>query len=298
MLAGVSVLGALLLSGPATVFSQAIERSMFVTVVDKSGAPAANVGPSDLIVREDNVSREVLRVVPVTDPMQVSILVDNSTAAAPDVPNIRRALPAFVDALVKPTASGRHNEVAIVTLASRPTILADYSIEAAPLTKAIDRLWEDPFNTGYYLLDGLIEVSQGFKKREATRPVIVAIVGEGPELSNRHPDQVLAALRDSGASLHVISIGTPAAGISDEVRYRNLVVDDGTRTTGGTRTQLLASTAVAGRLQQLANLLTHTYRVVYAHPDSLIPPERITVAARRGDLTALGTPVKEQQARR
>ena len=297
MLAGVSVLVALVLSHPATLLSQAIERSMYVSVVDQTGAPVLNLGPADFIVREDNLSREVLRVVPATDPMQVAILVDNSTAAAPQVPHIRRALPAFVEILTRPTASGRRNEVAIMTLGSRPTILADYSIDPAPLTNAIGRVWEDS-NSGSYLLDGIMEVSQGFKKRESARPVIVAITGEGEELSNRHPEQVLAPLRDSGAAMHVISIGGPAAAVSDEVRNRLTVVDEGTRASGGRHTQLLAGSALPARLQQLADVLTHSYRVFYAHPDSLIPPERVTVAARRADLTAFGTPDKDQQARR
>jgi hypothetical protein len=298
MLAGVSVFAALVLSYPAALLSQAIERSMYVSVLDQAGAPVPNLGPADFIVREDNLSREVLRVVPATDPMQIAVLVDNSTAAAPLVPHIRRALPAFVETLTKPTASGRRNEMAIVTLGSRPTILADYSIEPAPLTKAIDRLWEDTSNSGYYLLNGIIEVSQGFKKRESTRPVIVAITGEGAELSSRAPDQVLTPLRDSGAAFHVISIGLPATGISDDIRDRNRVVDEGPRLSGGTHAQLLAASALPVKLQQLANVLTHSYRVVYAHPDSLIPPERITVAARRAGLTAFGTPDKDQQARR
>jgi hypothetical protein len=297
MLAGVSVLAALILSHPAALLSQAIERSMYVSVVDQAGAPVPNLGPSDFIVREDNLSREVLRVAPATDPLQVAILVDNSTAAASLVPNIRRALPAFVEVLMRPTASGRRNEVAIITLGSRPTILANYSIDPAPLTKAIDRIWEETFNSGYYLLNGIIEVSQGIRRRESTRPVIVAIAGEGPELSSRHPEQVLDQLRGSGAALHVISIGLPAADSSDEVRDRHRVVDEGTRITGGTHTQLLAVTALDGRLQQLANVLTHSYRVVYARPDSLIPPERITVAARRPELKAFGTAAKDQQAR-
>ena len=88
------------------------------------------------------------------------------------------------------------------------------------------------------------------------------------------------------------------SGISDDVRYRDQVVDQGTRVSGGTRTQLLAASALPGKLQQLADVLTHAYRVTYAHPDSLIPPERVTVAARRADLTAFGTPVKGQQARK
>lgn len=298
MLAGVSVFAALVVSHPATLQSQAIERSMYVSVVDKTGAPVPNLGPADFIVREDNLSREVLRVVPNTDPMQIAILVDNSTAAAPLIQHIRRALPAFLETLTKPTASGRRNEVTIVTLGSRPTILADYSIDLAPLTKAVDRLWEETLNSGYYLLNGIIEISQGFKKREATRPVIVAITGEGAELSSRHPDQVLTPLRDSGAALHVISIGLPSAGISDDERYRNRVVDEGPRVSGGTHAQLLAASALPVKLEQLANVLTHSYRVVYAHPDSLVPPQRITVAARRPDLTAFGSPEKDQQARR
>jgi len=296
MLAGVSALSALILSYPATLLSQAIERSMFVSVVDQAGAPVPNLGPSDFLVREDDLSREVLRVAPATDPMQVAILVDNSTAAGPYVPDIRRALPPFVEALTKPTASGRRNEVALITLGGRPTILANYSIEAAPLVKAIDRIWEEP-QSGYYLLNGLIETSQGIKKRESARPVIVAIAGEGVELSSRHPDQVLTPLRESGATLHVISLGTPANSVSDDVLWRDKVVDEGPRASGGTHSRLLASTALTNKLQQLANVLTHSYRIVYAHPDSLIPPQRITVAARRSDVTAFGTPVKEPKAR-
>jgi hypothetical protein len=296
MLVGVSAVAALLLSRPATLQSQAPERSLYVSVVDKSGAPVDNLMPADFIVREDNVAREILRVAPATDPMQIAIMVDTSTAAGPYVPDMRRALPPFIERLTMPTASGRRNEVALITLGSRPTILADYSIESEPLTKAVDRVWEESLPGAYYLLNGIIEVTQGFRRREAARPVMVAIVTEGPELSSRHPDQVLAPLRDSGAALHVVSLGPPAAGISDDVRFRNTVIDEGPRISGGTRSQLLAASALTGKLQQLADLLTHAYRVTYARPERLIPPERITVATRRSDLTAHGTPVREPQA--
>jgi hypothetical protein len=297
MLAGVSVFAALAVGHPATLLSQAIERSMYVSVVDQAGAPVPDLGPSDFIVREDDRPREVLRVLPATDPMQIAILVDNSSAAVPLVVDIRRALQAFVETLTMPTASGRHNEIAIIAFGSRPTILADYSIDPAPLTKAIGRVWGDT-DSGQYLLDGIIEVSQGIKKRESARPVIVAIASEGAEFSNRTPEAVLAPLRDSGAALHVISIGMPVASIRDEVRDRNRVVDEGPRASGGTMTQLLAGTALPAKLRQLANALTHSYRVVYARPDSLIPPQRVTVSAKKAGLTAFGSPEKDQQARR
>jgi hypothetical protein len=122
-------------------------------------------------------------------------------------------------------------------------------------------------------------------------------VTEGPELSARDPAQVFRPLADSGAALHVITLGTPTVSTSDDVRYRNTVVDEGPRLSGGTRAQLLAGSALPARLQQLADVLTRSYRVTYARPARLIPPERITVSARRADLTAHGTPVKESQTR-
>ena len=83
MLVGVSALAVFILARPAALLSQALERSLYVTMLDKSGAPVPNLGPTDFIVREDNVAREVLRVVPASDPMQIAIMVDNSTAAGP-----------------------------------------------------------------------------------------------------------------------------------------------------------------------------------------------------------------------
>jgi hypothetical protein len=297
MLVGVSIVASLLLSRPATLLSQALERSMFVSVVDQSGAPVANLQPSDFIVREDNVAREVLRVVPATDPMQVAILVDNSTAAGPAITHMRQGLPPFVDRLTTPNSAGRRNEVALVTLGARPRIMAEYSIEPEPVKKAVDRIWEESVPQAYYLLNGIIEISRGFRVREAVRPVIVAIVTEGAELSDRTPDQVLRPLSDSGAALHVITLGPPSAGIDDATRYRNTVVDDGPQNSGGTRTQLLAASALPAKLLQLADVLTQTYRVTYAHPDSLIPPQRVTVSARKTELTAHGTPIKETKAK-
>ena len=83
----------------------------------------------------------------------------------------------------------------------------------------------------------------------------------------------------------------------DEVRTRNIVLDEGPRTTGGHREDLLTSMALAAQLARLANELTHQYRVIYSRPQSLIPPERVTVAAAKPGLTARGTLIKEQQGR-
>jgi hypothetical protein len=285
---------ALALTAPLS--SQARERSLYVSVVNEAGAPVPDLGPADFVVREDNVAREVLRVVPAGEPMQIAVLVDTSQTARDNISYMRSALPPFVTALTNPDEDGAKNEVALIAFGERPTIFTDYTTSAAQLQKGITRIWAQP-EAGAYLLDALLEVCQGSKKREARRPVIVAIATEGPELSYRQYDQVLGPLRDCGAPFYALMIGTPSADLSDQGRSRSIVLDRGTAETGGRRDQLLTGMALPDRLKLLANQLTHQYRVTYARPQSLIPPERVTVSTPRAGLTARGTPVKERQER-
>jgi von Willebrand factor type A domain len=282
--------------GATLVRAQPRERSMYVSVVNDAGAPVENLGPSDFVVREDNVAREVLRVAPADDPMQIEILVDNSQAARDYIRDMRAALPPFVDALTEPNDSGRRNEVGIVALAERPTILAEPTFDRAQLRKGIDRLFAQS-GSGSYLLDAIIEVSKGFKKRDAQRPVIVAITTEGPEFSSRHFDLVLTPLKDASASLNAIVIGPMSNDTSDDAHNRNIVLDQGPRDSGGHFEHLLTSMALANKLPQLAAELTHQYKVTFGRPESLIPPEHTTVSVSRPGMTARGTLAKEPQAR-
>jgi VWFA-related protein len=276
---------------PEHLLSQAIQRSMYVSVVDRAGAPVPNMTPADVIVREDNLAREVLRVVPATDPMQIAILVDTSGTARDDIAYMRDALPSFIGTLTS-GETGAKNQVALVGLGERPTILTDYTNDRATLQKGIDRVWSTT-NSGAYLVDAVLEISQGFKKRDAKRPVIVAVVAEGQEASYRSYDQALTALRNSGAAFHVLMLGTPAAPRTTEDRSRDTVLDEGTRTTGGRREQVLSPLGLKTRLTQLADVLTHEYRVTYSRPQTLIPPERIKVSAKNPELTASGTVIND-----
>jgi von Willebrand factor type A domain len=276
-----------------TLDAQAIQRAMYVSALNEAGAPIPDLGPADFIVREDNMPREVLKVEPAVASMQIALIVDTSQAARDDVAHVRTALPGFVTAL---TTADVKNEVAIVAIGERPTVFTNYTFNQAELKKGIDRIWSTR-GSGAYLLDAIIEVCQGFKKRGAQRPVIVAILSEGPELGNRQSDQVLDPLRASGAAFHAITLGRPSGSLSDEMRNRNLVLDEGPRTTGGRREELLTSMALDGKLKLLADELTHQYKVTYARPQSLIPPERVTVTAAKPGMTVRGTLIKEAQGR-
>jgi hypothetical protein len=213
--------------------------------------------------------------------MQIALLVDNSAAAEPYIRDYREALPPFIAALTE--ASGPRNQISIIALAERPTILAEYSADAAVLQKGVNRLFSMS-GSGTYLLDALIETSKGIMKRGSSRPVIVAITTEGPELSDRQYQQVLEPLRESGASFHLVVVGRPVNMSHD----RSMVLDNGTRDTGGRYDTILVGNALTGKLKEVARELKSQYRVTYARPQTLIPPERVTVAAAKPDLTARG----------
>jgi hypothetical protein len=272
---------------PAVVGTQAVEHAVYVTALDKTGAPVEILAPTDVIVREDNVRREVLRVAPADEPMQIALLVDNSQAAESNIRFYRDGLPAFISGLLADTDFGENrNQVALIAVAERPTILADYTADEAVLMKGVDRLFAMS-GSGSYLLDGIIETSRGITKRQSPRPVIVAITTEGPELSDRHFNDVLPPLREAGAALHVIVLGV----WSNQSPDRSYVIDVGPRETGGSRINLALGSALPGRLKQLAAELTHQFRVTYARPQSLIPPDRVTVTSARPELTVRGTAV-------
>jgi hypothetical protein len=285
------LLALLTLSASAVLRAQAVQRSIYASALDQNGVPVPNLGPADFVVREDKVAREILSVAPAIDPMQIAVLVDNSQAADPFIRDYREAVPAFINALAADETGARH-QIAIITLAERPTINTDYTFDMAMAIKGAQRIFSIS-GSGTYLLDGIIETSQGIVKKGLTRPVILAITTEGPEMSDRQYMTVLEPLRASGAAFHVIVVGNPRNNNYD----RSVVMDMGTRDTGGRNETILTGTGLTNRLKQVATELTHQYRVTYARPTTLIPPEQVTIAAARSGLTVRGTEMKTQRER-
>jgi VWFA-related protein len=265
---------------PSTALGQAKPTETYVSVLDSKGDPAPGLTAEDFRVREDGVAREVLKAEPATEPLTVALLIDDSQAATPAVQMIREAVDGFITAL-----SGKA-EIALITFGERPTIALDYTTDQKKLHDAANRIFPRT-GAGAYLMDAIIEVSKGLQKREAKRPVIAVLMLEDDvEFSNRHYDQVLDPLAKGRAALHVVSLGQPNTRLTDEIRNRDQVIAMGTERTGGRRDNVLAFTAAAPKMKQLAAELTHQYVVTYARPETLIPPEKIDVTVAKPGLTA------------
>ncbi len=192
---------------------------------------------------------------------------------------MRNALRAFFKQM-----GGKH-DIALIGLGERPTVLSDYTKDAARLEKSVGSVFSRS-GSGTYILDGIVETSNGMLRRKAARPHIIVYAARGPEFSERYHQSVIDALRESGASLHTLMLTKPGASMgSREEQELAKAVADGTRVTGGRRDDLLTPMALTDRLQSLGNELENQYQVVYARPSRLVPPKSVEVTVKRPAVT-------------
>ena len=261
------------------------QRVLYVSAVDAKGEPVSGLGADAFIVRENGVQREVLSAAPATDPIDITILIDNSTAATSAITHFRKALPEFIGKLVPP------NTVALIGLANRPTILTPSTTDVKRLRSRAEGLFALP-DAGATLLDAVIEVSDGLRKREAPRAALIAIFTDGPEFTNRYAKDAIAAVKRASASMHLVSIGHFEETADREIRERSFFLAQAPAATGGSHASMLVASGIAPHLERLARELTSQYKVVYARPETTVPPDTIEVATPRPGLTVRGTPAR------
>jgi hypothetical protein len=275
-----TLLGLILLA-PAHASAQSDERMIYASVVARNGAPVLGLGVKDFIVREDHAAREILRVAPDRDPMQIALLVDDSGLMRGYEGHLRRGVSAFIQNM-RPDVS-----IALIGLGERPTIRADYTRDREQLLHAANQLFGHGRNT---LSDAIFESSNALAKRGLMRPVIVAITAGGG--GYKHREDVLRALKRSQASLHVVSVGLRGA-----VAAGGRMTEEATHDTGGRNDIILGITSLETRAVQLATELSNQYRVTYARPQRLIPPKSTEIRAKDPELHARGMLVMTDKER-
>src|ERR1700752_4195888 len=96
---------------------QSLERVLHVSALNRSGRPVDSLSPQDILVRENNTTRNVLRVSPVAEPFDIAILVDPSDEAEPVIGEFRAALAEFF------RAAGDRHQIAVMTFGQRPAVV-------------------------------------------------------------------------------------------------------------------------------------------------------------------------------
>jgi len=286
---GLAALCALFLPiGPAVdilAAAQVNQRSLTIGLLDKSNAPVTTIAVADLVVREDGVAREIVRVTPAPPPTEIVLLIDDSQAAERAVRDLREALTAFAQTMADLTPPPA---IRLATFGDRPTVAVDFNPTFSAVSRGIDRLFSRP-GAGAQFLESINDTTDALRKRKAQRPVIVAFVIEaGPEFGNYTHQQVRDMLRGANASLWTLVLTVPGGGpSSDAARERDMVLGDITRESGGHNEEVLAIQNLPEAFTKLATQLTSRWEVTYGRPDTLVPPSRLEVQARSADMRVL-----------
>ena len=260
-------------------------RRVYVFAVDKTGAPVVDLTAADFTLKENGKERPILSVGPATGLIQVAILVDDNGTGL-----FRVGVARFIESLLS------RAEFSISTVTGQMLRLVDYTSNAQSLSEAIAKLNARPAtNDGGQLLDGISETAVELERREARRPVIVALTVGGQEHSTLPAHHVLDNLRKSGASLHVLTVvnntlrsqptATSAASLLGENMNLGEVLGDGPKQSGGGTDEIVAAASVLTGLQQLAEALKRQYVIEYSLPDGVKPSGKLNVSVKRRGVT-------------
>lgn len=259
-------------------------RTVYITVTDKDGLPVDDLTAEDFEVKEGGRPVEVTELGVATDPMQIALIVDDNGTGL-----FRSALAQFVRRL-----DGRA-VMALSSVTGQTMKVVDYTPNVDAILRGVATLNARPGTPdGGQLLEGISEAAIELRRREAKRPIIIALTVGGEEHSTVHSNLVLDQLRESGTLLHVFSVersalrSTMVAGrpkdLLQENMHLNRVLGDGPRQSGGRHQSIVATAGFIAGLQTLASELTSQYRLTYALPAGAKRTERLNVTVRRKGL--------------
>lgn len=260
-------------------------RTLYVVVTDSKGAAVTDLTAADFVIKESGKEREIVKAEIATAPLQVAVIVDDNGTGL-----FRYGLGQFLQKLL-----GR-GEFAISTVIGQTMKILDYTTSPDALSTALGRLNPRPETPdGGQLIEGISESAKELLKRHAGRPVIVALTVGGEEHSPINAHDVLETLKDSGASLNVISVAGSALRSTmtssnpgdalDGTLNLGEVLGDGPKQSGGRRDEIVATAGIVQGLQLLADELLHQYVISYSLPNGVKPSDRIQVSVKRKGVT-------------
>jgi len=287
----------LLLVPAVTVRTQGgVDKSLFLSVLDEKGKPVKDMVADDILIREDNVDRQVVAVKPASQPISVAVLVDTAQGArvtdaygTPEeyVRDMRVAVGSFAKELLGQSPNA---VVSLTEFGQAAITIVAFTANPADYDKGVNKLVARP-GVGSVLLEALAQANDDLSRQPSTRRAIVSINLEpSDEQSREDPTKIKEAFRKSGAQLWAVSVQRGKL----QASKRDLVLNDFAKLTGGQRDFIVGISAAEGILKGYADALTYQYEVVYKRPESNKEAKVIQVGTPRQGvkLHASGFPPK------
>jgi VWFA-related protein len=277
-LLALSALVAAALGSAAGAWAQtAVDRTIFLSVLDEAGNPVRDIKLGEILIREDGVDREVISVDRATEPLCVALLVDTTPSAGPYIRDIRNSLVAFARQV---RAAGPDARISVTEFGQAAVPIVPFTTDAERLEKDINRIYPKP-DASSVLLEALVDASNSLAKQNSPRRAIVVFNMEGTlERSREEPGKIQEAIRKAGAQLWVVSL-QKGRNTLETRSQRDFVLNTLTKNTGGGREFIVSESAIEQYMKAYAVTLTSQYAVTYKRPSSDRPKVVQTGVARR-----------------
>lgn len=269
-----------------------VQRSLYVTAIDQSGAGVLDLTAADLTVKEGGRNREVLRVERAQGRLKIALAVEELLTPYNVV---RQALGGFIDRV-------QGADIALYVIGRRNEKRVDYTSDIMPLVTAINAF--PPHATGDgIIVEALFDIAQEQRLLEGRR-VIVVVATETVQISSVTAESVLGQIRNARGVLYAATLKSaevfapPSEATSGGRRLslesqatgmeRDKVIGDGTRQSGGLRVSSVRIDGFPAALHRIANDLQSQYVVTYRLPAGSTSGGEVSVSANRKGLTVRG----------
>jgi VWFA-related protein len=273
----------------------ATTRTVYVTVVDRSGQSVPGLTPADFVVKEGGKVRTVASAAPATEKIRLALVVVDSLVEQPvpfttsrerlmfqkvadsaDRTRMRDGLGKFVERLC-PSA-----EIALFTVNRQIERLVDYTSDPNALIGTILQLPEDK-GPAAMPSEAVLAVAKQFEREKPARPVIVVAMPGG--LWGVEQERLVRETAQSKAQVWTVSIGQEMPIRWPNSSFQTTDAHDLARQLGGREITMLDSTGFQASLQQVADDLSSQYLLTYTLPDDAKASDRLSVSLTKPGVT-------------
>ena len=240
----VHVLLALLLVSAPALLAQSNAFQFVVSVVDESGRPVSDLTRDEIVLTENGIADEIVKVEPFAIPIELTLAVDNGPLSADSLVHYRNGLSGLVKALPGDV------EVTLITMSPQPLMVVRPTTDRIRVLRGLTTF--APQDDSPRFTDTLVEFAKRYEEElQRTRkidsvPVLVMISTSVTEAVSYQPPEITRALgflerRKAIVHVAMLNINRGATGLAS--------LDDGRQTL----IAIPATKVTRGRYESLAN---------------------------------------------
>ena len=130
-----------LTAGADAALTQPADVSIFASVIDATGQPITDLTTADFAIREDETDREIVSARLATQPMNVALLIDTSTAAEVFVQEMRVGFRTFIQTVL---AASPQSQLSLWEYGQAAVRIENFTSDADKLGRTAGRLFTKP----------------------------------------------------------------------------------------------------------------------------------------------------------